>query len=367
MVRNMGEDGNKKGKGCLIGILSSLVLPLLIVLIIASGIMAAADFVKDMTDKVGDFFTGGDVIKQVSDPNAVTDEDLESWMISRQSMTYLLQAVEKFNNRDLEKITLNLECRNEWKESEPTPTPTPTPTPAPTPTTNPKASPTPTGKAKPSPTVAPTPTEVPFVPRIIDHDDTDSVRISVSEDQTLVDKYKVYWQLVYMMCVYRYMEADDTEALVQTVTPLEIDWMLEELKPKFTYGFNPAVTWKGVKRTLTRSEITEHPYKKLKQAVQTSQERVVNSVFNYTWWIPKFQIQKVEFAYGTDVYSYRYVWINGEEVEYCTVNRTYDKEKFLKILSLYGGTTDLFGFVSALEFIPGTESLVSDLENLLGD
>lgn len=386
----------RKRKIILIAVSSVLGLILLILpmALLASGLAAILAMVDGLFGgNTGNAnYNGADVLATVNNMD-ITEADAEQWMISRESLVYILTKTEEFNKRELQSVTCYIEANKKWKEYEPTPTPTVTPTPtkeptkAPTPTKNPKATVTPVPTitkaptATPIPTKAPTPT--PFIPQIIEHDDTEYLMTTISEEQEIIDRYQIQWQLIYLLCTYHYVDLanqlpGNSREKSQEITyddiifnngkvmvsDLEINWMMDAVRPVITYSYNPAEIFQN-KQTVTKSEIWNGRYKKEEYSTYTQQERVVDSKFHYTMYQPMFKVEKVDFFYGTDYYTYKIIhYADGQEYEHVSVTRKYDRDKLLKILQEQAGVRDINMFTVALEAMPGTEELAKELRKV---
>lgn len=375
----------KKGKmkWIIIGALGSFFPLILIIAVIGSGVSAVTDFFSDMGEKIGDFFTGEDALEEIVNNEEFTEEDFEGWMITREGMVCLLEKTEEFNHREARTKTFNIEGTKTWSEYEPSPTPKPTATTAPTPKTTAAATSTqapvmtaapsgssaptqkPTSTQKPTVTPKPTATPTPFVPKIIDYSEKEETSVILSEDQALLDRYKVDWQFIYLLCIYRYI--DDTGKVngVVNVGEYELDAMLDSFAPKVVYEFDPIEYWKN-KTTLSESDIQSHPYNVVEYDESVSNSLVVGGTVHHKRLIPRFKVKEIVLPYCRDVYRYMVVPDgSGGTRELVSYDRQYDKDRFLALMEPYLGVRDIDVFLIALDEIPGMEGLVNELRELL--
>lgn len=364
----MAGSGKKKKKKLLLGIIAGVVgnlFPAIVIaVVVSSGVNTVVDFFKGIGEKIGNFFTGDQVLEQVADEQAVTDEELDRWMISRSAMIYLLTETEEFNNREAREKTFRTEGTKSWSEYEPTPTPTPTPSLSPAPVTltpmiPPSVTTAPGDTSGITITLAPTVSPLPFVPAVTHYSEKEETDILICESRELLERYKVSWQMVYMFCIYHYMDTNED------ISTAKIDEILELLKPEIVYEFDPVSYWED-REQLTESDITGHRHEVIEYDETVTGERIVDGIVHHVRLIPKFKIKEVNFAYGKDVYEYKMVQVSpGKWEEMETYHRVYDKDKFLNVIGTYIGSRDSRVFMVAFEQMPGVEGLVAELEKVL--
>lgn len=345
--------GNKKKNKFMIGLLASVIgglFPVIIIpAVVTSGVSAVADFVAGVGEKIGDFFTTDDLLEELGNETSITEKDLEGWMITRNSMLHLLIEAEAFNNREPRTKTFNIEGRKWWDEYVPLPTATPVPA-----TTS-------------APTASPAPTPIPEIQYEIVHRDVkETTAVVITENREIISRYKVSWQLAYMLCIYKYMDMYENQNLIYDIPTAEIDMLLDELEPYIKYEFDPIAYW-TIKTTLTDNDVMAHPHKDIFYQETVSDSSIVNGIINHERRIPQMRIDEVLLPYGKDVYEYKYVPIgNGIFEEQLTYRREYDKEKFLQIIGPYLGNREVDAFMAAFELMPGVEDLYAELEIVLG-
>ncbi len=368
---DLGFGGGKKKSKFMIGIIAGAVGSLLMVAIIpaavTSGITAVADFVSGVCERIGDFFTPDDLLEELGDETSITEKDLEGWMITRNTMLHLLVEAEAFNNREPRTKTFNIEGRKWWDEYVPLPTATPAPTAEPeSDSSDEGATATPAPTTTSAPTASPAPTPVPVIQyEIVHHDEKETTAVVITEDRDIINRYKVSWQLAYMLLIYKYMDMYENQNLIYDIPTSEIDMLLDELEPYIMYEFDPIAYW-PLKTTLSDSDVAAHPHKYLFYQETVTDSSIVNGIINHERRVPQMRIDEVLLPYGKDVYEYKYVQVgNGVFEEQLTYRREYDKEKFMRIIEPYLGERGVDAFMAAFELMPDVEELYAELEIVL--
>lgn len=364
-------NGNKKKKlwlGIVGGIIGALFPIVIIPAVITSGIMAVAEFVIGIGEKIVGFFGPDDLLAELGDETSITEKDLEGWMITRNSMCYLLVKAEEFNNREPRTKTFEIEGRKTWTEYVPVPTATPIPTP--TPEAEEEAgeeSVTPVPTVTKKPTATPTVTPVPVITyKEVYHDEKEITPVKITEDRTLIDRYKVSWQLAYMLCIYKYMDAYESQDMIFDIPTSEIDILFDELEPYIVYEFDPITYW-PIKKRLTEDDVEQHPHKDIYYTETVMDSTIKDNAIHHKRIIPRMKVKEVWLPYGKDVYEYKYIPVgDGVWEEVLTYRREYDKEKFLRIIEPYLGEREVDAFMAAFELMPDVEDLYLELERVLG-
>lgn len=383
METGSGKKDKKKNK-FLFGIIASAVgtlFPAIIVAaVVSSGVSAVVDFVEGVGEKIGDLFVADDVLAAITNEDLVSDKDLEAWMITRNSMTYLLTKAEEFNNREPRTKDFTIEGEMWWSEYVPDPTPVPevtsapeepsgTPAPdtpeAPKPTAAPEETESPDTTPAPEATATPSATPEPMRMKIVERSEIEKTGVLLSEDREIIERYKVSWQLAYMLCIYQYMDTYDTMETIVDISNEEIDGIMQQIKPEIVYEFDPIKYWENTSY-LTENDVASHPHDLIYYDTPASGGNIVDNVIHHRRRIPKFRIQEVLLPYGKDIYEYETVVAeDGSVSEILTYYRVYDKQKFLSIVEPYLGDREIDAFMVAFEYMPEVEELYAELETVM--
>lgn len=355
-------DGKKKSKKkwIIIGIVGGI-FPLIILLAtIGSGMASVASLFSETEKVLGEYPTSDELLAAVSDGSIITDDMMEGWMLNRETMIYMLRRVTDYNSREPNEKVFSVEVKEYWWE----PVATPTPIPTPTPSTEEKGDVTPTpipddetsAETTPAPTVTPTPTPEPEYEYKENYYYTD---ISIREDASIIQQYKLDWQLVYLMCVY---DAIDNKSVgtsggagASTVNVVRIDEIIESLKPRYEYEFNPIDYWKRSKPKLSLSDVSSHPHNTIQYAYTTLASDIEYNVYYYT---PKMVIKKVTLPWKEDTY------VMGSDGTYM-VTTEYKADMMMEILRKYLGSRDVDIFLDEVDMMPGGTGLGQEIRKAL--
>ena len=327
---------SKKIKGMVISMLLSIAPFIILIVLIFGGIAAVVSVFSGTKETVGEDATADELLAAISDKEIITDDMMNGWMLDRKSMKTLLKEITEYNNRKAKEKTFAVEVVEKWTQIIPPPTPVPVPE-----------------GEEDAPKVELSPI---YIPRE-EHYYTD---ILISENQSIIQRYPVDWQLAYLLSVYDvidfgYEGLDDETGEKITISKSKVKEIIDAIKPKFEYVFNPIEYWGGWYPHLSQGEVSAHPHNTYSYSFPGGSLETQHYVHYLT---PKIILGKVITPWKVDTY------ILNEDGSY-TVKTKYDATVFLQVFENYGGEREIELFLKALDLLPGGVRIGDEIRKAL--
>ena len=327
---------SKKVKGIIISMLLSIAPYVILIVLIFGGVTAAVSVFSGTEETVGENASCEDLLAAVSDKDIMTDELMNGWMLDRRSMKRLLKEITEYNNRKAKEKTFAVEVEEQWTQIIPPPTPIPKKE----------------GEEEEPPVIL-TPT---YIPRVEYY----YVDILISENQSIIQRYPVDWQLAYLLCVYDVIDigfdgTDDETGEKITISKAKVKELIEAIKPKFEYVFNPIEYWGGWYPHLSLGEVAAHPHNTYSYSIPGGVNETQHHIYYHT---PKMVLGKVITPWKVDTY------ILNEDDSY-TVETKYDATVFLEVFEKYGGKREVELFLEAMDLLPGGVRIGDEIRKAL--
>lgn len=189
------------------------------------------------------------------------------------------------------------------------------------------------------------------------------VKVKVNND-SITDPYPLDWQVVYIFCLMQSITnlnemeysdvAHDDKKEIATLTNAEIDAIIKDLKPKFTYNYNVV---KDTKKEYTQKEVKKLPH----NPVDIKWNKTLAGVKymgSYKGNVPISTVKKVDALMYTEEYSYT------KSYQLQQVKTTSREDRLLAKGQKYNEDFDMDLFYELLNNLPGGEKLANKYMSL---
>lgn len=370
---------NKKIKGIIISGILSIIPFIILIALIYGGFAAIASIFRGTKDAVGENATADEMLVAVGNEEIITDDMMNGWMVDRKSMMRILEQVTEYNNREPKERTYSVEVQEYWWELVPPPTPVPVPEEGEDSGESGESSAEGENSSEETSEDASTSEETSedassseetsesegtteeksegeegaeevYVPSYTYKERFYYTDVSISENREIIQRYPVDWQLVYLLCVYQVIDSDVEnfdEALGEMVSISKsmIEEIVEVLKPKFDYEFNPLDYWGMFNTTLSMGEVSSHPHYTHNYSYPTDSTDIQGGSIYVHYYTPRMTLSKVVMPWKEDTY------VQAEDGSY-TITTKYKSDVIMDIVERFAGERDMELFLRALDMMP---------------